>query len=57
MPPGALIVSESGITDSADLTRLHGAGVDAALVGERLMRDGDPAAALRQMRAELAASV
>ena len=57
MPPGALVVSESGITDSADLARLHGAGVDAALIGERLMRDGDPAGALRQMRAELAASV
>lgn len=53
MPDGAVVVSESGITQIADLRRLRSAGVDAALIGERLMRDGDPAAALREMRAEL----
>jgi indole-3-glycerol phosphate synthase len=50
MPPGALVVSESGINTPADLRRLAERGVDAALIGERLMRDGDPAAALRELR-------
>jgi indole-3-glycerol phosphate synthase len=57
MPDGAVVVSESGITQIADLRRLRSAGVDAALIGERLMRDGDPAAALREMRAELGAAI
>jgi indole-3-glycerol phosphate synthase len=57
MPDGAVVVSESGITRIADLRRLRSAGVDAALIGERLMRDGDPAVALREMRAELGAAI
>ena len=47
MPPGALLVSESGIHDAADIVRLRAAGYHAFLVGEHLMKSGDPAAALR----------
>ncbi|HUB75972.1 MAG TPA: indole-3-glycerol phosphate synthase TrpC [Solirubrobacteraceae bacterium] len=49
MPQGALVVSESGIATAADIARLRAAGVDAVLVGERLMRGGDPAGALREL--------
>jgi indole-3-glycerol phosphate synthase len=46
MPAGAVVVSESGIADPSQVERLRGAGVDAVLVGEALMRDPDPAARL-----------
>jgi indole-3-glycerol phosphate synthase len=49
MPPGALLVSESGIHDAADIVRLRAAGYHAFLVGEHLMKSGDPAAALRSL--------
>jgi indole-3-glycerol phosphate synthase len=49
MPAGALAVSESGIHDAADIVRLRAAGYHAFLVGEHLMRSGDPAAALRKL--------
>jgi indole-3-glycerol phosphate synthase len=49
MPPGALLVSESGIHDKADIVRLRAAGYQAFLVGEHLMKSGDPAAALRKL--------
>jgi indole-3-glycerol phosphate synthase len=52
IPDGVLVVSESGIWTPAHLARLRRAGVDAALVGERLMREDDPAAALVALRAE-----
>jgi indole-3-glycerol phosphate synthase len=51
VPDGALVVSESGIATAADLTRLSAAGVAAALIGERLMRAGDPVQALRDLLA------
>ena len=54
MPAGALVVSESGIATAAELARLNAAGVAAALIGERLMRAGDPAVALRELRGRLA---
>lgn len=38
IPPGVLVVSESGIRTRADVERLEAAGVDAILVGESLMR-------------------
>ncbi|HXD53825.1 MAG TPA: indole-3-glycerol phosphate synthase TrpC [Solirubrobacteraceae bacterium] len=50
MPPGALVVSESGISSAAQLAALEGQGVDAVLVGETLMRAPDPAAALLDLR-------
>ena len=49
MPAGALLVSESGIHDARDIARLRAAGYSAFLVGEHLMRSGDPAAALQQL--------
>lgn len=50
MPPGVLLVSESGIRDRADVDRLRAAGVKAILVGETLMRAGDVAGTLRELR-------
>ncbi|MCW3033706.1 MAG: indole-3-glycerol phosphate synthase TrpC [Solirubrobacterales bacterium] len=50
MPPGALVVSESGISSAAQLAALERAGVHAVLVGETLMRAADPAAALAELR-------
>jgi indole-3-glycerol phosphate synthase len=49
MPPGALLVSESGIHGPEDIARLRSAGYSAFLVGEHLMRSGDPAAALQRL--------
>jgi indole-3-glycerol phosphate synthase len=51
MPPGAVLVSESGIRSAADIARLRAAGYTAFLVGEHLMKSGDPAAALRELAA------
>jgi indole-3-glycerol phosphate synthase len=50
MPAGVVIVSESGIGDAEQLHSLQERGVHAVLVGERLMRAPDPAAALRELR-------
>jgi indole-3-glycerol phosphate synthase len=49
MPAGALRVSESGIHSRAGVDLLLDAGYHAFLIGERLMRSGDPAAALREL--------
>jgi indole-3-glycerol phosphate synthase len=51
IPPGVLAVSESGIYAARDIARLREAGYTAFLVGERLMKSGDPAAALRELAA------
>jgi len=51
MPAGALVVSESGIAEPAQLAALARQGVDAVLVGEKLMRSGDPEGAVRELRA------
>ncbi|HEY7836503.1 MAG TPA: indole-3-glycerol phosphate synthase TrpC [Solirubrobacteraceae bacterium] len=50
MPPGALVVSESGISRPDQLAELQRRGVDAVLVGEALMRSADPAQALSALR-------
>ena len=50
VPPGVTVVSESGIATAAQLSRLADLGVQAVLVGEALMRAGDPAGALAQLR-------
>ncbi len=49
IPPGTIRVSESGIRSSRDIAKLRQAGYTAFLVGEHLMKSGDPAAALRQL--------
>jgi indole-3-glycerol phosphate synthase len=50
-PTGALLVTESGIGGPADVARLAKSGAGAMLVGERLMRQGDLAAATRALLA------
>jgi indole-3-glycerol phosphate synthase len=49
MPAGALLVSESGIHAPEDIARLRAVGYSAFLVGEHLMKSGDPEAALRRL--------
>ena len=50
LPGGVWLVAESGIHAPADIARLEAAGADAFLVGEALMREADPGAALRKLR-------
>ena len=47
---GLVLVAESGIAEHADIERLQGAGAQAFLVGESLMRQADLGAALRRLR-------
>jgi len=56
IPRGVTVVSESGIAEAEQLSRLQDAGVDAVLVGETLMRSTDPEAALRTLRGDRASS-
>lgn len=49
VPENRLVISESGIHTPADIQRLQGAGVGAFLIGESLMRQPDPGAALARM--------
>ncbi len=46
VPPQVAVVSESGIRTRDDVVLLAGAGVDAILVGETLLRAPDPGAAV-----------
>jgi indole-3-glycerol phosphate synthase len=50
VPPGVIVVSESGIAEAEQMLRLREHGVQAVLVGEALMRSDDPASALRALR-------
>jgi indole-3-glycerol phosphate synthase len=51
IPAGAVRVTESGLSTAADLARLRAAGFDAFLIGESLMRQADPGAALAELLA------
>ena len=51
VPDGVTLVSESGIRDPDDVRRLGAEGVDAALVGEALLRAGSPADKVRELSA------
>jgi indole-3-glycerol phosphate synthase len=50
VPPGVVLVAESGIKTTADVGRLGDAGAHAVLVGEHLMRAPSPGDALRALR-------
>jgi indole-3-glycerol phosphate synthase len=49
VPDGVVLVAESGISMRADVEELEAIGVDAILVGEALIRAGDPAAKIREL--------
>ena len=50
MAPGRVVISESGIEDRQQCHQLEQAGVDGILVGETLMKAGDAASTLQQLR-------
>ena len=52
MPSNVIRVTESGIFTHAHIAMLRDAGFDAFLVGESLMKSGDPSAALLGLRSE-----
>ncbi|HEY3625180.1 MAG TPA: indole-3-glycerol phosphate synthase TrpC [Terracidiphilus sp.] len=49
IPRDAVRVTESGISTPEHITRLRAAGFDAFLIGESLMRQDDPGAALEEL--------
>ena len=51
IPTGVIAVAESGIRTPADISRLSAVGYSAFLVGERLIVEPDPGAALEALRA------
>jgi len=55
LPPGAVRISESGISDVETVVRLRGAGFRGFLMGENFMKTADPAAALGGFVRELSA--
>ena len=57
IPAGRVRVAESGIAGPADAARYAAEGADAVLVGEALVRDGDPTGAARAMIAAGTAAV
>jgi indole-3-glycerol phosphate synthase len=56
IPPSVVRVAESGISTADDLVRLRGAGFNSFLIGESLMRQPDPGAALAELIAEAMAT-
>lgn len=49
IPDDRVKVAESGLTDAADVALVHSQGADVVLVGEALVRHGDPRAGVRAM--------
>lgn len=49
IPADRIVVSESGIRSGGDIRTLAGAGVDAFLIGERLLRKGNPGEELKKL--------
>jgi indole-3-glycerol phosphate synthase len=52
VPAGKTVVSESGYDLREQLDELERIGVDAVLIGEALMRSGDPEARVRELTAD-----
>ena len=50
VPADRVLVAESGISGPADVARYAADGARVVLVGEALVKDGDPVAAVRAMR-------
>lgn len=50
MPTGVVRVAESGVRGRSDAVILHEAGYHALLVGETLVRSGDPTVEIRRLR-------
>ena len=50
IPDSVVKVAESGVRDADDATALRRSGYDAILVGETLVRSGDPTAEVRSLR-------
>ncbi len=51
VPPGIVVVAESGFRERGELEQLASAGMDAVLIGEALMRSPDIEAACRALAA------
>jgi indole-3-glycerol phosphate synthase len=49
IPPGRLVVTESGILASSDVARMRASGVNAFLVGEAFMRAAEPGEELARL--------
>lgn len=49
IPPGILVLGESGIKSPGDVSKLQDAGIDAFLVGTTLMRSDDAGRALSEL--------
>lgn len=56
VPAGVTVVAESGMQGPQDILRLHRAGARGFLVGEALMRAGDPGALIRSLKSAVHAS-
>jgi len=56
IPASMVRVAESGISTAEDIARLRAAGFDAFLIGESLMRQADPGAALAALLAGVIAT-
>jgi indole-3-glycerol phosphate synthase len=52
-PNDAVLISESGLHNNSDLRRLRSVGYHGFLIGESLMRTGEPAQALRLLIGEI----
>lgn len=50
-PPGSIMIAESGISTRSEIDELSGLGFDGFLIGETLMRSGDPTGVLEEFGA------
>jgi indole-3-glycerol phosphate synthase len=55
IPSSVVRVAESGISTADEMALLRGAGFDAFLIGESLMREADPGEALKELLEGVAA--